>query len=317
VTLKGTDRPLTELIDDFNGQTGQRVTLADLPPDARATVSIENQPCWTALDAICRAHGRAWWRVRGAEITVRGGAYRDYPRVIHDQFVFLVERIETQRYVGSSASTSIVFWLLWPAGAAPDDARMEIAELVDDTGQDLHGIDQHDDATTFESYADVQRRVARQFWHWVGKDPAEGATRLARFTGTVTCRLVLSTRRILSIEKPADREGPTAAADSATVTVRRLKRAGDGASAIFHWSAAPGVTPPAVRDFALRDAKGAVYRALGYVTGSMRGATVNSSTFECRFLLPADAEIAAMDLLADEDIESVKIPFDFSGTRVR
>jgi hypothetical protein len=302
-------------VEEFNRQTGQAVTLRDVPADATVPVAIEKLPCWSALDAICRANGKVRWEPRVDGVVVGPGAARDLPRVARGQFLLVVDRVVVERW-SDSASVTVLPWLLWPAGRTPDVVRFRVAELADDRGTDLRhaGAPRDDDEASLGSLDEAARRVGRRFWYWTGTAPADGATTLAKFSGTLTLQYVTD-EVVDAVPSPESMVGKVRGMAGLTVKIEDVSRVGERVRAVLE-VAGPEGRFPEVRDFAL-SGKGLRVRGRGSETTSSSGGGVRRATKECEFLFPAGVEIAALELLRDAEAETIEIPFDFSGLRIR
>ena len=81
ITLDLHRRPIPEILEELERQSGVPVTGAGLRDDERADLNVRGVPLWEAVDALCRAHGGLRPEWMSDRLEIRRGAFQETPSV--------------------------------------------------------------------------------------------------------------------------------------------------------------------------------------------------------------------------------------------
>ncbi len=142
ITIDAKNRPLREVLLTIAKQSKTPIEIGDVPPEARVTVSLRQMPLWKALEAVCKASGKAMVGVDGDHILISGEPYVELPGRMTDHFRVTLESIElrsngTFGQPDRFETFNAMFHVNWEKGARPWRVVGQLLELVDESGTDL------------------------------------------------------------------------------------------------------------------------------------------------------------------------------------
>jgi hypothetical protein len=142
ISIDAKDRPLREVFEKLSKQTSTPIDYSQVPDDAKVTVTLDRVPLWKALDRVCRASGRVMPEVENDHVVITPETYVELPGKITDLFCVTLQRLElsTEVVFGSPDRYdrfNSTFHVSWEKGARPYHVTAHIAELVDESGNEL------------------------------------------------------------------------------------------------------------------------------------------------------------------------------------
>jgi hypothetical protein len=328
VSVKAEKRPLAEVLEEMRKSSGQPLLFKELPADP-VTVALDATPFWQALDAVCKAHGGAMWRVVGREIRVEKKPYRDVPKVYRGNLVFLFDRMTATTYTQGGASLQIEGAVAWTKGSRPEQATLEVEALEDDKGTKLKqeqgafgGVFVLSEPGGEEAAVDAER-LSDPITFYDSVMPHEDAEALAVFKGTVKVLYALERRRVVKIAGPASAAGQEHPAGELKVKLEDFKVDGATATARILVSKPGEHESVGVRgsDFVLVDSTGKEHVGRGSANqwgwDDGGGGTVTTASMTVTFTIPEKAEIGSLEMSAVVDKEEIELPFDFKKVGIK
>lgn len=174
ISVDATNRPLLEVLRVVAAQSKTTIDIGGFPPDARVSVSLRQVPLWKALEAVCKASGKAMLGFNGDHLIVAPEPYVELPGRITDHFRVTLESLELKssgvfgqpdRFEPFNAT----FRICWEKGAKPSRIIAQLLELVDESGTDLVGGGESDGQVTTTIAADmVHTEVVLDYPHGPG-----------------------------------------------------------------------------------------------------------------------------------------------------
>jgi len=263
ITLDARDRPLREVLAMVAAQSRTPLEIGAVPPDARVSVSLRQVPLWNALDAVCKASGKAMVGSDGEHLLATGEPYASLPGRMTDQFRVTLESIELKSN-GSFGQAdrfetfNATFQICWQKGARPWRIVGKLLELVDETGVDLMA----DGEIEGEAIGSIAPdRISQDLVLPLPRGPGPHAQRIPRLKAGIELQFPLRyaelTLDVSNGKIPAAGECPEFSAK-----LTHLERQ-DGVL-IGTLSLVPGAVPSEIdlESVALRDRNGKEYRAV-------------------------------------------------------
>jgi hypothetical protein len=263
ITLEAKNRPLNEVLQQFGKQSRTPIDLTNVPEDARVTVSLRKAPYWMALEELCRASGRVMAEPEGDRISVTAEPYVALPQLNTSLFRVKLQQIDltcngTLGQPDRFEHFGAMFDVCWEKGAKPWRLLARIAELIDESGDDLAGNDQDGGFTVVPADA-IHLMLPVDCQH----GPGPQATKIPRLKVEVLLDFPL---RYAEVKLPiADGKLPPPG-DCPEYSVRLTHLERQEGNLVASLTLTPGVSPIEGADLlpesvVLRDAKGILHTA--------------------------------------------------------
>ncbi len=216
VSLKASDKPLREVLDDLSRQAGVAIDSSAVNDKAAVTIDANDVPLMEALDLLCRGQADRTWEAKDdGAIRLTRERHVGYPAAYSGPFRVRVQSMNADRNNDFKARTVSVTCLLqadWDKRLKPSKiVDLEISKATDDQGTLLE-VTPVDAGTFFRGGPGVQIRVGGGFL----QDGWEGSRNFAlrglqptatsvTLEGTARYTFPLDQREV-KIEKPGNSE---------------------------------------------------------------------------------------------------------------
>ena len=310
VSLKADGKPVAAVLAELAASSGQSLAFKELP-DKKLTVSLAGVPFWEAVDAVCKAHGGIMWRVKGADVLVEKGAYREMPRVVKGNVVLFLDGMTSTTYLQQGGSSNLLVdgGLAWTKGARPLSAFVTLESFEDDKGTNL--MTDNDSAYIGEDGWEEQTEAAaaRLCERLQINDtaiPHEDAEHIAVLKGTVSVKYALNWKKALSLANPLAAKGQSHKAGDNTVSLQEFAVNGRKVAmkVALTMKGEPEEFAVRPRDFVIVDKEGKSHASVGRIENW-------ESTS------PEKAEVAAFEFIQAEEVEEISIPFEFKNIPIK
>jgi hypothetical protein len=263
ITIDAKNRPLRDVFLDIAKQSKTPLEIGDVAPDARVTVSLRDVPLWKALEAVCKASGKAMVGVDGDHILISGEPYVELPGRMTDHFRVTLESIELKsngsfgqpdRFETFNAN----FRVSWEKGARPWRIVGKLLELVDESGTDLVGGAEGDSEFTTSIASDMIQQDFLLDWP---HGPGPQAQRIARLKAGIEFQFPL---RYAEVKLDVSNGKVPAAAECPEYSVKLTHLERQDGVLIGNLTFVPGAMPPegdlGADSVVMRDKSGKEYR---------------------------------------------------------
>jgi hypothetical protein len=220
-------------------------------------------PLWKALEAVCKASGKAMVGVDGDHILIGGEPYVELPGRMTDHFRVTLESVELKSN-GSFGQPdrfetfNATFHVNWEKGARPWRVVGKLLELVDESGTDLVGGAEGENEVTTAIAPDMIHLEFLLDWP---HGPGPQAQRIARLKAGIELQFPL---RYAEVKLDVSNGKIPAAAECPEYSVKLTHLERQDGVLIGNLTLVPGAMPPegdlASESVILRDKSGKEYR---------------------------------------------------------
>jgi len=313
ITLRKTDVPLREALEEMQKQAGCKLSHSFAPDDEKVTVVFENTPLFEAVDALCRSARNTSYSIDcrrdDVTVTISEGKFADAPRVFRDQYFVRLDGLSlTTLYDlqgGEASKTRLDFRWGWEKGTRPQQALLRIEELVDDLGNS-YLADLLDPGARPVGFAYV---MTQQPIEWP-KVPPPGASKFAKIRGSLDLSFPVSLL-VFPFDKPEESSGALRKEEGASVKLASCAR--DRSRLRAKIEVRPADLAGRLEMKAV-DKEGRDYPGR-YTRGDQGDG--ESMLMSVEFTLPATSEVASLRFTSPSGARERRIPFEFKDVKFR
>jgi hypothetical protein len=324
VTLEAKDRPLREIATELERQTSIPVRATAGASDLTATVSVKETILWKVVEDLCRARGDVMYRFVNDAIEIHVSKFRALPSADHGALRLFVDRFIWEGGNLNESHLRMHGGILAPRGSRLLWLDLKVEELTDDTGKNV--AHKPEGGGYFELAGQARLPGSKTFayvvaWHPVAQGaPEAAATRIACFRGVVDLVFGGDECVLASVKDPLSRPS--------------TPLAGTSGLGIFRWSVSEyghtiylsaSLRGDATKSMDSRcppyplmrlkggDAIASWYWNLGWSPGD----DIDRHEIPVHFVLPKDAVVESLDLVAPKSVFKVELPFEFKDIPLR
>ena len=243
VTLTGADRPLSTVLNDFQGQTGYRLRVIGQTANQAVAIDLKKVPFWDALEQLGRATNHA------VAIDGYGPELRLMPARVRPPYVQLSGpfRVEASRLHedrdatfrepkpdGTAGQTTHALTLTLVVQAEPKLTLISVGKPLIDRATDEADraytvINQPTPSREYYSYEPDEMPVNRQTQVRLQR-AVDKATRIAELTGKIPVKVVIEKKRVVVSEKPTEARGTRIRTGTGELEITQASSEGGGGS---------------------------------------------------------------------------------------